>query len=259
MKKLALALVAALPMAFVACNSDDDEVTTVTLDQTSSTLEYAKEMTLKASEKGVEWESSNEFVATVDKDGKVTAKHVGEAVISASKDGSRATCKVTVAPTNNDFTMPLLLWDATQSEIQTRIPSSLNLSLVEERSDEDVLAYTTIGGTEGLPWYIYYFENNALAASNLTVDIEEDDNFSDFLDQYYEILEGTDYETENNIVYADGYNLSSANVAVLVEPDEDFTQISAIWRPVEHTKSAKTIFNNDVLMRLREVRKSLKK
>ena len=50
----------------------------------------------------IDWNSSNEKVATVDSDGKVTAKGVGEAVITASYGEASASCTVKVtakAPT----------------------------------------------------------------------------------------------------------------------------------------------------------------
>ncbi|MBQ2800624.1 MAG: Ig-like domain-containing protein [Lachnospiraceae bacterium] len=47
--------------------------------------------------KNITWSSSNKKVATVSKKGKVTAKKAGTATITAlTKDGKKATCKVTV-------------------------------------------------------------------------------------------------------------------------------------------------------------------
>ena len=44
----------------------------------------------------VEWTTSNKNIATVDKDGKVTAVAVGEATITAKAGSKTATCTVTV-------------------------------------------------------------------------------------------------------------------------------------------------------------------
>ena len=83
-------------------------VTGITLDQENLTLPLINTYTLSAtvqpenaSDKSLEWTSSNENVAKVDENGKVTAIGVGEATITATaKDGSgvEASCKVTVPP-----------------------------------------------------------------------------------------------------------------------------------------------------------------
>lgn len=80
-------------------------VTSVTLNKTELTLAKGSSETLiatvnpsNATNKGVEWSSDNTAVATVDKNGKVTAIDVGSATITVkTKDGSKkATCKITV-------------------------------------------------------------------------------------------------------------------------------------------------------------------
>ncbi|MEE1365723.1 MAG: leucine-rich repeat protein, partial [Muribaculaceae bacterium] len=86
--------------------------TSISLDKTSATLKATETLTLKATvapatttDKSVTWTSSNEAVATVDANGKVTAVSVGEAtIIATTADGSNlsASCKVTVVPTLGD-------------------------------------------------------------------------------------------------------------------------------------------------------------
>ena len=80
-------------------------VTSVKLSKTSLTLNKGKTSALtaavspsNASNKKVTWSSSNTKVAAVDKNGKVTAKGLGTATITAktADGGKTATCKVTV-------------------------------------------------------------------------------------------------------------------------------------------------------------------
>ena len=86
MKKFFLLLAVALPMFFAtSCGDDNDE--SLTLDQTNVTIDYQKTLELKASEKNGTWASTNDFVASVDQKGKVTAHHEGVATISYNKDG----------------------------------------------------------------------------------------------------------------------------------------------------------------------------
>ena len=72
----------------------------IKLDKTSLTLTKGKTYTLKTTvtgtNKAVSWSSSNSSVASVDKNGKVTAKTKGNATITAKVDGVSASCKVTV-------------------------------------------------------------------------------------------------------------------------------------------------------------------
>lgn len=81
-------------------------VTGVTLDKSSATVNVNGTTQLtatvapsSASNKNVTWKSSNTNIATVDSNGKVTGKAVGEATITVTTadGGKTATCKVTVS------------------------------------------------------------------------------------------------------------------------------------------------------------------
>lgn len=75
----------------------------VKLDKTNLTLTKGKTYTLKTTitgtNKTVSWSSSNSSVASVDKNGKVTAKTKGTATITAKVDDVSASCKITVNET----------------------------------------------------------------------------------------------------------------------------------------------------------------
>ena len=78
-------------------------VASVKLNQTTLELIAGKEATLTATvkpddatNKTVTWSSNNETVATVDNNGKVTAKAAGEAIITAKVGDKQATCNVKV-------------------------------------------------------------------------------------------------------------------------------------------------------------------
>lgn len=57
---------------------------------------YTLKTTVTGTNKAVSWSSSNSSVASVDKNGKVTAKTKGTVTITAKVDGVSASCKVTV-------------------------------------------------------------------------------------------------------------------------------------------------------------------
>lgn len=56
-------------------------------------------LSVKGSNKGIRWQSSNEKVASVSKTGKVKAIEAGSATVSATVNGKTVTCKVVVPKT----------------------------------------------------------------------------------------------------------------------------------------------------------------
>ncbi|MGN1060759.1 MAG: Ig-like domain-containing protein, partial [Candidatus Coproplasma sp.] len=80
-------------------------VTSVTLSQTTATINMEDSVYLSlnatvapdnASNKYVAWTTSDKTIATVDANGKVTARKGGTVVITATADGVSAECKITV-------------------------------------------------------------------------------------------------------------------------------------------------------------------
>lgn len=80
------------------------EVKTAKLNKTKATLKPGESFNLKVTlkpkkvtDKSITWKSSNKKVATVDKNGKVTAKKKGTCTITAvTSNGKKAKCKITV-------------------------------------------------------------------------------------------------------------------------------------------------------------------
>lgn len=73
--------------------------TKITLSKTSASMERGGALTLTATTSNkspVTWKSSKKSIATIDENGKIIALKPGETTITASSDGSSATCKLTV-------------------------------------------------------------------------------------------------------------------------------------------------------------------
>ena len=89
-------------------------VTGVTLDKSTLTLNVGETGTLTATvtpetatENTVTWSSSDDTIATVDKDGKVTAVAEGTATITAKAGDQSATCAVTVSAATPAYTLTI--------------------------------------------------------------------------------------------------------------------------------------------------------
>lgn len=98
---VALILVASMLLPFAACATV--EVTSVELDRSTLILDIGETATLsvfvfpeKATNTMAKWVSSDQRVATVDKDGNVKAMGEGSAIIKVTVGGKSTTCSVTV-------------------------------------------------------------------------------------------------------------------------------------------------------------------
>ena len=108
----------------------------VALDKTEIELPLGSSVTLTATvqpeattDKTVVWTSSDPAVATVDKDGKVEARGLGTAKITATCDNVSATCEVTVSP------IPARAVSIDKNEIELPLGQSVTLSALVQPYD----------------------------------------------------------------------------------------------------------------------------
>ena len=95
-----------------------------------------------ATDKSVEWSSSDESVAVVDENGVVTAVAVGEATITATTvDDSNlsATCKVTVIPT---LVVSIEL-DQTEASVEEKSDLQLTATILPEHATNKEVAWSS--------------------------------------------------------------------------------------------------------------------
>lgn len=241
MKKSVLMLAAALPFMFAACGSEDPEEN-FNLETTALEIDYEKTANIETSVNGCTFTSDNEFIATVDKDGKVTANHVGEANITVAYNGESATCKVTVKPTLMAYTMPVIDWSLNLSQVEDQVKVNFPALIKnKENSSADMLSYTTNGD---FPIYTYAFANNALKASTLMISAAMDERYSlgAWLEQYYEFYENDETLTE---LYGNATSIDDATVLVEFEGSE--TDCMATWTANE--PGSKTVRSGKIVDR----------
>ena len=115
---------------------------TITLDQTSLSIEEGQTATLVAtvtgSESAVEWSSSNPEKATV-ADGVVTAVSVGSATITATVGDKQATCEVIVT----DLILPVINFNNSSTQIYKGQTLNLNAEVTygEDFANDAVIVY----------------------------------------------------------------------------------------------------------------------
>lgn len=138
----------------------------VTTDKTAVTLKNGASTTVKATVKGgdlgytTEWASSNEKVAVVDQDGKITAKGRGTAdvTVKAQNPGSEtdfyvATVKVTVTqPVTSVKVSPVTVYTGKTAKIKVTVsPSNANNKAVTYvSSNKKVATVTSTGVVKGV-------------------------------------------------------------------------------------------------------------
>lgn len=119
-------------------------VESVTINETELALKKGETATLTATvepedatDKTVTWESSAPAIATVDENGKVTAKKSGSAIITATAGEESATCEVTVT---NPATA--IAFENTTETVLIGEANAKTLAVTTTPTDADELTYT---------------------------------------------------------------------------------------------------------------------
>ena len=129
----------------------------ITLSQTSATVTAGESVELTASgADGIEWASSDETVATVDENGKVTGVSAGSATITAaSKDATSAACVVTVNPSKKDLVLQSIY--GTKDDISIGVGSTAPMEVVGtdapiqwSMEDSSIASVDSNGNVKGL-------------------------------------------------------------------------------------------------------------
>ena len=248
MKKFALMMALAMPLAFASCSNEENEP--IALDKTTATIDYKATTTLTASDSKVNWSSSDEFVATVDANGVVTGKHVGTATIIATKDGESATCRVTVQPIHNTYELPLTTWNSTVAQIKAAVPTTL--SLVAENTDYLVYQTSNNGTVEAYPVWSYVFLNNALISSDITVSLDDLNPLMDQIEQYYVQLQEGD---NGDYIYGNANTLAASSIALNISYDVDNNEVIAEFQPNDAEAALRAAHLKSVRNKVRAARK----
>lgn len=204
---IGLIVLASMSVGLVACGGDDDEPDFV-VTPSSVSLYYDGTQQLTA-EGATSWTSRDEFIASVDQNGLVNARHIGTTQIVVNNGRKTATCEVLIKPKYLLFNDPLLLWGSSKASIQ----SSESHSIIQELNNDKYLAYDyTLGTTACI--MIYMFENGSLKAVMAML------NKSSYTDAGYYLLERyqpISIGDDNEIYFADAMTLDKAKTACVLD------------------------------------------
>ena len=101
-RMLLLAVLAGIAAGTAGCKQQDAPK----LDRQAVRLYVGDQVRITA-DRPVAWSAADDFYATVDADGTVTARHVGTTTVTATADSGSAACTVEVQPRYDTFEEPL--------------------------------------------------------------------------------------------------------------------------------------------------------
>lgn len=132
------------------------------------------------------FESDNEFIATVSKEGIVTGGVRGQTTIKVTSGGESATCNITIRTLINFIPEPYLGFGDTYSQVKRELEK--NGEKVEESENGVLAQIRKIDGTNFL--YMYTFENDSLktAAFALSLFSKPVSVIPDFLMERYVVV-----------------------------------------------------------------------
>lgn len=151
-KQIATALIFSLILSFAAVGGTEGLAKAKpTLNKTKLTLKVGKSAKLKAKnltkkqKKKLKWSSSNTWVATVSSSGKVKAKNVGKAKITAKTGSKKIKCTVTVKAKSTPSTSSTSNTSNTSNTSSTTpVPTENPKSNVDSVSTDQLAANVTV-------------------------------------------------------------------------------------------------------------------
>lgn len=147
------------------------------------------------------WSSKNDFVAQIETDGVVTAKHVGKCTIMFSNFRQTLRCEVTVFPNTTLYSEPIQQWGISRTHL-------ISMKGEPYSETDNVVGYTT--GNDVSPVEIYSFEDGKLNAAAVVVPVIFSDDLANHLAERYQPM----YIEGFNVLFLNGNSLDAATTAV---------------------------------------------
>lgn len=125
--------------------------TPLQLNWKTATIGLNESYTLRSNQKSstaVQWDSSDDSVVTVDKNGRITGNKVGKATISASANGQKTACTVTVKKAPDTVSAQALTIEAGKTaQIKVTLPKDTASKMRTYQSANTKIAQISTSGT----------------------------------------------------------------------------------------------------------------
>ena len=212
---MSIAMIISLVMT--SC-SKDEEKEELALSQLSVTMVHGDTVTVSANQKA-KFSSSDPFVATVSDNGKITAKHVGQTVVTATADGQTKECSVTVKPISNLYKEPILDFNLTKNDVKAKetrpLEDESDTELIYTDKKTYLMHYTFDSQTSKLKGVTFGMPNISYAQSSV---------LTDFLTERYQPIDYKDKEFY--FINSDDPNKASMIISMTLSVNN--LQISAV-------------------------------
>ncbi|MDF2544287.1 MAG: Ig protein [Herbinix sp.] len=201
------------------------EAASLKISYKSLTLEVGKTKTLKVSgtTKKITWTSNKKSVATVSSKGKVTAKAVGEAVITAEVSGKKLTCKVTVKEPVNPYLKdaPYNPIEFTIENINIVVPVDWNYNIEYPTEDSYSIIFAPTAATKNsyISFQVTKTDKKAPKYSEAKKEFSKtitEDAIKAALGKSYEVTDwkAEDFTTKVLNIYKTGYTAKSKEITM---------------------------------------------
>lgn len=205
-------------VAFFGCKKDNK----ITLSETSVTLHYGEHYAITAtSNLPLNYQSDDEYYATVDNSGNVTAGFVGQTNINVFNEQDSKTFQVVVAPVSNLYPEPNINFGDSKSTLIARYGEPY---YIEEDEEYNEVYYYYADYSEGAPIMVVCLdENNRVEGYDMFVDMNDFEELDTFLSERYNYYG----EMEGVYVFMNGLDEDSADMLVLCfAVDEEMLMVS---------------------------------
>lgn len=205
-----------LPLTQVSCQKTKAPIPFKFMND-PSTMKYDETIILNTNhpENTINWQSSNPYVAEINQNGLVSAKHVGKTTIKAKHNEEEIEKEIIVTPYVEDIQEPILIPDANILEIESKEKRKLINKTFMVSEYESPSAY---GKT-----IFYSFSNQKVSNSGIifgVVDVQKEHTIRTFYKERY-IL---DHSDDDNMNFSNEYQ----NLKIVLGKDE-YKRLIAIY------------------------------